>query len=388
MILYLSIFLAIALIYVFSIGTDTARSKWLLFAIMLFLGLFVGISDMLGGYDRYIYGNLFDSMCDDLNSGYSFWNTTLFTMYPSEVGYDGINYLIGFVSHNRYIFILIYTMLIYALLFQSIKKYTENYPFAVLVFMGLWFFFTFTYLRQVLAAATCWLAIDYVVQRKPLQFFAIVALAVTIHNSAIVFAPLYFVPIKKFSPVTVILIMVACLAVGLTSLPAGLFEQYGEFTDMEKRVARLEDFSSMNIRIEYMLEAVVFLAIIFWRYSDVDDEDEQMVTLTNMALIFCAILLIFVRSDNGGRLGWYYMMGVIATLTNLASIERSKIIYQIGVLIMMGGMYFRVLTSWGENGYQILYPYKTLLTNGVRDPDKCHEIYEYDNNYDVNKFYR
>ena len=40
-------------------------------------------------------------------------------------------------------------------------------------------------------------AIDYVVQRKPLQFFAIVALAVTIHNSAIVFAPLYFVPIKK-----------------------------------------------------------------------------------------------------------------------------------------------------------------------------------------------
>ena len=156
MILYLSIFLAIALIYVFSIGTDTARSKWLLFAMMLFLGLFVGISDMLGGYDRYIYGNLFDSMCDDLNSGYSFWNTTLFTVYPSEVGYDGINYLIGFVSHNRYIFILIYTMLIYALLFQSIKKYTENYPFAELVFMGLWFFFTFTYLRQVLAAANCW----------------------------------------------------------------------------------------------------------------------------------------------------------------------------------------------------------------------------------------
>lgn len=197
-----------------------------------------------------------------------------------------------------------------------------------------------------------------------------------------------FGTIKKFSPVTVILIMVACLAVGLTSLPVGLFEQYGELTDMEKRVAGLEDFSSMNIRAEYMLEAVVFLVIIFWRYSDVDEEDELMVTLTNMSLIFCAILLVFVRSDNGGRLSWYYMMGVIATLANLASNEESRLYYKLGLLIMMGLMYFRVLTSWGENGYQILYPYKTFFTNGVREPDKCHDIYEYDSNYDVNKFYR
>lgn len=384
MILYLSIFLAIALIYVFSIGTDAARSKGLLFAMMLFLGLFVGISDMLGGYDRYIYAELFDSMCDDLSFGFPLSRTSLLSLYPSEIGYDSINYLISFVTHNRYIFILIYTLLIYALLFQSIKKYTENYPFAVMVFMGLWFFFTFTYLRQVLAAATCWLAIDYVAQRKPLQFFAIVALAVTIHNSAIVFTPLYFVPIKKFSPVTVILVMVACLAVGLTSLPAGLFESYGELTDMEKRVAGLEDFSSMSFRIEYMLEAVVFLVIIFWRYFEVDEDDKQMVTLTNMALIFCAILLVFVRSDNGGRLGWYYMMGVIATLTNLANKEDRINYYGAGLIALCAVLYLRIVLAWGVQ----LSPYKTFFSDGHREGDFIYEIYEYDEQYDLDKLYR
>lgn len=384
MILYLSIFLAIALIYVFSIGTDTARSKWLLFAMMLFLGLFVGISDMLGGYDRYIYAELFDSMCDDLSFGFPLSRTALLSLYPSEIGYDSINYLISFVTHNRYIFILIYTLLIYALLFQSLKKYAENYPFAVMVFMGLWFFFTFTYLRQVLAATTCWLAIDYVVQRKPLQFFAIVALAVTIHNSAIVFAPLYFVPIKKFPPVIVILIMVACLAVGLTSLPAGLFESYGEFTDMEKRVAGLEDFSSMNIRIEYMLEAVVFLVIIFWRYFEVDEDDKQMVTLTNMALIFCAILLVFVRSDNGGRLGWYYMMGMIATLTYLANKEDRINYYGAGLIALCAVLYLRIVLAWGVQ----LSPYKTFFSDGHREGDFIYQIYEYDEQYDLDKLYR
>lgn len=384
MILYLSIFLAIALIYVFSIGTDAARSKGLLFAMMLFLGLFVGISDMLGGYDRYIYAELFDSMCDDLSFGFPLSRTSLLSLYPSEIGYDSINYLISFVTHNRYIFILIYTLLVYGLLFQSLKKYVENYPFAVLVFMGLWFFFTFTYLRQVLAAATCWLAIDYVAQRKPLQFFAIVALAVTIHNSAIVFTPLYFVPIKKFSPVTVILVMVACLAVGLTSLPAGLFESYGELTDMEKRVAGLEDFSSMSFRIEYMLEAVVFLVIIFWRYFEVDEDDKQMVTLTNMALIFCAILLVFVCSDNGGRLGWYYMMGVIATLTNLANKEDRINYYGAGLIALCAVLYLRIVLAWGVQ----LSPYKTFFSDGHREGDFIYEIYEYDEQYDLDKLYR
>ncbi len=384
MILYLSIFLAIALIYVFSIGTDAARSKGLLFAMMLFLGLFVGISDMLGGYDRYIYAELFDSMCDDLSFGFPLSRTSLLSLYPSEIGYDSINYLISFVTHNRYIFILIYTLLVYGLLFQSLKKYVENYPFAVLVFMGLWFFFTFTYLRQVLAAATCWLAIDYVAQRKPLQFFAIVALAVTIHNSAIVFTPLYFVPIKKFSPVTVILVMVVCLAVGLTSLPAGLFESYGELTDMEKRVAGLEDFSSMSFRIEYMLEAVVFLVIIFWRYFEVDEDDKQMVTLTNMALIFCAILLVFVRSDNGGRLGWYYMMGVIATLTNLANKEDRINYYGAGLIALCAVLYLRIVLAWGVQ----LSPYKTFFSDGHREGDFIYEIYEYDEQYDLDKLYR
>jgi hypothetical protein len=33
-----------------------------LFLFFMSLMIFVGISDMLGGYDRYIYGNLFDDV--------------------------------------------------------------------------------------------------------------------------------------------------------------------------------------------------------------------------------------------------------------------------------------------------------------------------------------
>ncbi len=47
-------------------------------------------------------------------------------------------------------------------------------------------------------------------------------------------------------------------------------------------------------------------------------------------------------------------------------------------------LFFRILYYWGF----LLSPYKTFLTNGVRDYDPVYETYEYDENYSKDKFYR
>ena len=41
-----------------------ANNPIALFAVLMGLALFVGFGDMLGGYDRYIYGELFDRCAD------------------------------------------------------------------------------------------------------------------------------------------------------------------------------------------------------------------------------------------------------------------------------------------------------------------------------------
>jgi hypothetical protein len=82
-----------------------------------------------------------------------FYQSFIFIEYPKEVGYDFLNVLIAFLTANRYIFILIVTVIIYTLTFVSFKRYMTNYPFAVMLFLALMFFFTFTYLRQVLAVS-------------------------------------------------------------------------------------------------------------------------------------------------------------------------------------------------------------------------------------------
>ncbi|AUI54704.1 EpsG family protein [Prevotella jejuni] len=369
----------------FFLSTNPGRNQHssFLFLFLLGLSLFVGFSDMFGGYDRYIYGEIFDNIADVTTIKGDYSDSLYYYSYSSEVGYTFLNVLISFFTENRYIFILIVTLIIYTCLFISLRKYTENYPLAVVLFMGLWFFFTFTYLRQVLAATIVWLSIQYVVERKFWKFLVVFLIGFSMHNSAIIFFPLYFIPLKKFSPKLIVGVMLFLLLLGLSPLPNSLFEVYESSSIVERHA---EYNASGGLRVAYILEAFFFLYLILKNYKNIPN-DKQHVVLLNMALVFCGILLLFVRSENGGRLSWYYMIGIIATITSICTYKtniQNKIpIFLIGLSLFL---YIRIYTGWQV--YLNLYPYKTFFTNGVRVGDYSWENYEYNHEYDNDKFCR
>lgn len=295
--LYLTIFFVVVILYAATINNP--QSKGMLMGVMAFLGIFVGISDMLGGYDRYIYGACFDELTDAMHNGRSIYTLALFRMYAKEFGYCLLNLGVGLLTSNRYIFILVVSLIIYICLYFSFKRHTNNYAFAVILFLGLWFFFSFTYLRQVLGASIAWLAIRYVIERDLKRFLIVVFVAATFHNSAIIFLPLYFIPVKSFNKRTILIVMGVLLALGLTGGPAALFSAYGEAMEDSRVVENLQNTS--GFRIAYFIEATFFLFLILKNY-DLITETEERTVMTNAALIFCGILLFFVKSENGGRL--------------------------------------------------------------------------------------
>ena len=380
--LYLLIFFIPVFSYL-SFNPGRNQHSSFLFLFLLGLSLFVGFSDMFGGYDRYIYGEIFDNIADITTIKGDYSDSLYYYYYSSEVGYTFLNVLISFFTENRYIFILIVTLIIYTCLFISLRKYTENYPLAVVLFMGLWFFFTFTYLRQVLAATIVWLSIQYVVERKFWKFLVVFLIGFSMHNSAIIFFPLYFIPLKKFSPKLIVGVMIFLLLLGLSPLPNSFFEVYESSSIVERHA---EYNASGELRIAYILEAFFFLYLILKSYKYIP-ADKSHVVLLNMALIFCGILLLFVRSENGGRLSWYYMIGIIATITSICTYKtniQNKIpLFLIGLSLFL---YIRIYTGWQV--YLNLYPYKTFFTNGVRVGDYSWENYEYNHEYDNDKFCR
>ena len=379
------IILVLALVGAFLLKQGSMKSTAYLVCWLGTLALFVGFSDMLGGYDRYIYGELFDEVADVNRAGGDVHAAYIFELYSSEFGFSWLNVAISYITANRYIFILILTIVIYTLLFISFKRYVENYPFALVLFLGLIFFFTFTYLRQIVGVGVGWLSIEYVYKRKLWKFLAIVLLATLIHNSAIILLLVYFLPIKQYSKRAVTVLMVFCFVLGITGIPSAMFDIYGSVTEMEGRGQNYAE-NEVGFKIEYILEAFFFLYFIFRNYDKIPKTPARIVMM-NMALLFCAVLLIFSRSLNGGRLGWYYLIGLISTLSFIVP-NPKRITGQYLVLATFSSfLYLRILLfAWGPLG--TLYPYKSFFTNGVRKGDWVHDKWEYDQDYDRDKFYR
>ena len=380
--LYLLIFLIPVLAYFF--GDAVNRNKAFLVCYMGALALFVGLADMFGGYDRYIYGEVFDSIADGVTYGMGYRYLPSLLFY--EPGYSALSYVIALVTENRYVYIFIVTMLIYYCMYKAFEKNMPNYPLAMILFLGMVFYFTFTYLRQVLAFSVAWLGVTYLIENKRWKFFLIVLLVALLHKSGIVFAALYFLPLKKFKPGLIIMLLGICAVLGFSGVTGALYDAYANVSE----AGSMNTYStSSGVRGAYFLEVVFFVWVILSNYKKIEPTRRNLVFL-NMAWCFCALLLLFIRSSDGGRVAWFFTLGIIYTVTLVCSTQRlhTRIKNAFGPLMVavMLALYVRVYFAW--QNYNNLYPYKTFLTNGYRVPDYSWERYEYDHGYDQDKFYR
>jgi len=79
---YLVLFFIVAVL-AFANMEATKANKTVFFLLCVAIGVFVGISDMLGGYDRYIYCEVFEVQARQVRSGASIFNAQFMRFFPS-----------------------------------------------------------------------------------------------------------------------------------------------------------------------------------------------------------------------------------------------------------------------------------------------------------------
>ena len=357
----------------------TKVSKPFFFTFCLCIALFVGMSDMLGGYDRYIYSEVFQDMHRNISKGILFSHT--FTdFFGKEPIFGLINDSIAFFTPNRYIFILVYTLSVYIIYAICFYRYTKNPFWALLIFEGLMFFFTFTYLRQILAAGIIWIAIPYIAKRQFKRYILFVTIATLIHNSAIYMILLYFIPIKRFKEKKIILFMMLLFFLGISGITKYIFSLSGDVISNE-RIAGYANTAEAGFRIEYVIESLLFFILFLRNYKKIGN-DSYSLTMANAYLMYCGLLLFFCKSSDGGRISWYCLIGIIVILEEFCR-YKSAIQLKGFITLMCFVLFYRILSAWGI----LLYPYKTFLTPGIRQGDFIEKNYEYDHNYDNDKLY-
>lgn len=378
----IAFFLIFLFVFMFDQQAQQKRKNFLALW-CLFIALVCGLGDMLGGYDRYIYGEIFDSTADGLAEGLPILQTAAMQFNPTEPGYGIWNVIIAFISSNRYIFLLLSTLVLYGMLYYHIIKYSKTPFLAFFILFCIFYFFTFTYLREVLAVGVSWFSIPYAIKRKPIHFGLIILLAFSFHNSALLFGLTYFIAPLKLTRQRIVIIVFLSLILGLTPLGSFVFELFASNINETKANNVLSNVENTNIF--YIAEAIIFFIIILWRYKYID-EDETSRCMLNIALGFIFILMFFARFTDGGRMSWYFLIGVACTFAGMMSKKTKITLDMLPIILICSMFYFRILYSWGSVG--ILYPYKTFLTPGFAGEEWVYEQYEYDKEYFTNKFYR
>lgn len=377
---YFQIFI-FAMFFLIAFGNNR-KSTVLLAILFIYISLFIGLGDMIGGYDRYIYGEAFDAIADTRNNGEDI-SSMLYLVNGWEYGYFAWEVLISHITSNRYIFILTTTFFVYFLYFIAFRKYINDYPLACIVFLGFLYYFTMTYLRQVIAIGFVWQSIQYIWKRKPIPFFFFIILASTFHNSALLFSIMYFLPTRKYSRSLILFVLIICLIIGASSLPENFISSASDLTNKTDAHGSYED-QLQGFRIEYVLEVLFFIIITFSHYRKIDTSP-QTLTFLNMTYCLCAILLFFMRFGQGGRFAWPFLLGAIYILTYIADLRVAGIWVKPVVVIVCFALFMRITIAWAP----LNAPYKTFLTNGEPAGDgSIYHRYEYDYNYTINKMYR
>ena len=375
--------LIISLIFYFIQRDKRVPSVSLFFFFMLALALFVGLGDMIGGYDRYIYSEVFDSIADEMRGEGKMYHL-LYLVNGKEYGYFVWQIIVSVFTPNRYIFILVTTLTIYYLFFRVMKKYLLEYPLSVILFMGMMFYFSMTYLREVFAIAILWQGIQYIWERKFWKYAFFVVLAASFHTSILIALVMYFIPIKRYPKKTIIIWLILCFIVGMTPLPNIILANAGSLTEKNTGEVNAYELQEQRFRIEYVLEVLFFIWLIFKNYNKIDT-DKRTLTFLNMTIVLCFILLFFMRFGQGGRFAWPFYIGVFYIIPYLVRKNKKSLPLTSIVLVVFSLLFIRLSIAWES----LNVPYTTFLTNGTPAGDgKIFNKYEYDLNYVDDKFYR
>lgn len=161
-------------------------------------------------------------------------------------------------------------------------------------------------MRQFIAVAVIFAAIPFMMKKKWWQYALLVILASTIHGTALIMLPVYFVARLKPFSLKIIIISIIIAWVGLN---IGSLEFIFDNTQYEGYLDTIMATEGMNY-IRFFVSLVPTLIAIIGRKIVKLENDQLIIICTNMSFFYVAVQFaaIFVGANYLGRIAAYFSM--------------------------------------------------------------------------------
>lgn len=321
------------------------------FAVIIF---FAGMRTTVGDTTAYI--KMFDDYPLFQNA-----HDVIFDSSAREPGFRLFSILIKtYVSDNYTVWLSIIAVISGICIMLPIYKYSCNFAVSAFLFIAsCQFTWMFNGMRQFLVAAIMFSCTGLILKDKTLLYIIIVCILSTIHKSAFILIPMYFIAKgEPWNNRTLLFIGCIVLAMLFTSKFTGLLNDVVEQTDYATSVEEFKNTDDGTSIIRILVESIPIILAFVYR-DKIKDKLTPIVKLSiNMSLIASGLYIISKIASSGillGRLPIYFSMYNLILLPwllkNIFKYREKNLIYYIMILCYFVFFYYQMVVSWDGLGY-------------------------------------
>lgn len=344
--------------YVNNIDACLQKKEPGVFIIILLFACISGFRYKLGGTDYDYYGYFYGL----INGERGFLATLSDSQY--EVGYTAFVYLCANVLHLSFEgSLVVEAFIFYILMYVGLKKYMPNWGIFLMFFMYKMFFYvTFVAMRQAFTVAGFFVIMRYLEERKPLKYYASLALVATFHYGALllfVLYPLFGLKIKKERLKTIAVIFgVSTFFSGLTGTSLIFVVSILGLSQLEDKAAGYSGGAGSNIL--YTIEYFLLYIFMVRNYDKIKQRFQHADFVIMMFIIVLPIVTLFRSTEILVReLPYLYPSYAILIYYVYAVSKNRKIIFSVFVLLCLSG-FLKYMIQF-DNGHFMYY--RTWLFN-------------------------
>lgn len=285
----------------------------------------------------------------------------IFDSSAREPGFRLFSILIKtYISDNYSAWLWIIAVISGICVMVPLYKYSCNFGISAFLFMAsCQFTWMFNGMRQFLVASIIFACTGLILRNKTILYIVIVCILSTIHTSALILIPMYFIAKgEPWNKRTMLFIGAIILAMVFADKFTNLLTDVVENTDYATSVNEFKDTDDGTSVIRILVESVPIIIAFIYR-DKIKDKLTPIIKLSiNMSLIASGLYVISKVAKSGillGRLPIYFSMYNLILLPWLIKTifegKNKNLIYYTMIVCYLGFFYYQMCVAWGGMVY-------------------------------------
>lgn len=261
-----------------------------------------------------------------------------------ENGFIFLNHIVYNISPNFQLMIMVTSAIMIVCFTFFVIQLNINYVIGLIAYESIFMANCMNLMRQGLAICLCMVAFAYVIKGKPFRFLLFTYIATTMHVTAWIFLPIYFIRKIKLNKKGIIAFLFVAGVLFLS------FETL--YTKLSSIIDEAQSFSGdvANNNYNGLTNIIISSAIvIFILYISKQFKNNDLLFIDSQLMLLCALIIyiLAIKFSQISRMSLFFMPGLFPILSYVVGYDFKKNRILVTIMIIIGLiLYFVVIQKY------------------------------------------